>query len=379
MFGKGITDSDIKIHKVFLLNNKKLLPEIGINDNDELSALIPLPQDEKLLFHDFFWKNKYFNVVYELVSLYLENMENKIFQYHNLFLSDLALHLKSKTGGKVITHLHCLPWKFSSDNNPPVFNRLYQLYSDKKYKEFKEFESSKTEYASSDMIIALSEAAKRYLINIHDVHIEKIKIVPNGLENKALTRNSVREQTVILYVGKISRDKGTFNLLKALKTVKGEGYDFKLVLAGTISDANKIRIRNDYRMLDIDILGEVDFIKLQELYSSCTIGIIPSLHEQCSYVALEMAMFGVPMIVSKVDALGEMFEHEKTALLTPLVFDRDFGLSHDNEKFAENIIRLLSDKNMREKLSMNVKSLYERDYTLKKMIERTMDIYRQLI
>jgi glycosyltransferase involved in cell wall biosynthesis len=128
----------------------------------------------------------------------------------------------------------------------------------------------------------------------------------------------------------------------------------------------------------IEILGEISFDKLQKLYKSCTIGVIPSLHEQCSYVALEMVCFGTPMIVSNVDALGEMFEHEKTAMFVPMVFDPDFGLNADTGRFVDHIIRLITDDNLRKTLSRNVRKLYEEEYTLERMIENTIKIYKEL-
>ncbi len=102
-------------------------------------------------------------------------------------------------------------------------------------------------------------------------------------------------------------------------------------------------------------------------------------HEQCSFVAIEMAMFGVPMIVSDVDALSEMFEHEKNALKTPLLFDEYFGLRLDENKLKENIIRLIEDSNLRKRLSVNVRKLYKNKFTLNRMINETYDVYNQLL
>ena len=138
-------------------------------------------------------------------------------------------------------------------------------------------------------------------------------------------------------------------------------------------------IRKAYKQLKIDILGTVSFNELKELYTTNTIGVIHSLHEQCSYVAIEMSMFGMPMIVSDVDALSEMFEDEVNALRIPLVFDEDFGLELDEEKLADAIIRLIDDEALRLKLSTNAIKNYQERFTLEKMIENTINVYEQLI
>lgn len=90
-------------------------------------------------------------------------------------------------------------------------------------------------------------------------------------------------------------------------------------------------------------------------------------------------MFGMPMIVSDVDALSEMFEDEVNALKIPLVFDEDFGLELDEEKLTDAIIRLIDDKVLRQKLSENAIKNYREKFTLDNMIENTINVYEQLI
>jgi glycosyltransferase len=87
----------------------------------------------------------------------------------------------------------------------------------------------------------------------------------------------------------------------------------------------------------------------------------------------------MPMIVSDVDALSEMFEDEVNALKIPLVFDEDFGLELDEEKLTDAIIRLIDDKVLRQKLSENAIKNYREKFTLDNMIENTINVYEQLI
>ena len=98
-----------------------------------------------------------------------------------------------------------------------------------------------------------------------------------------------------------------------------------------------------------------------------------------AHFCIEMSMFGMPMIVSDVDALSEMFEDEVNALRIPLVFDEDFGLELDEEKLADAIIRLIDDEALRLKLSTNAIKNYQERFTLEKMIENTINVYEQLI
>jgi glycosyltransferase involved in cell wall biosynthesis len=384
MFRKGIqTKSEydyIRIHSVYLTDDPKILfPKINSNENGELSAIIPFPQNRKLLFKDLFWKNKYINVVIEILKPYLSDIYNPVFHTHNLFLSNLASEMKSVFGGKIIMHLHCLPWKFLSDSNNELFNQLYQLFSEKKYEDFKKEEESKVDYSAPDKIICISESAIDYLTNVHHLDRNKIRLVRNGLKIQNAIKNTQRQSTPpeILYAGKVSKDKGVYEMLNALKIVKSRGYDFKLKLAGIILNHDKNRIKTKYSEINIEILGEIPFEELQQHYAACTIGIVPSLHEQFCYVAMEMAAYGIPVTVSQVDGLAEIFEHERTAMLVPMIFDPDFGLSADTEKFSDHIIRLITDDDLRKKLSRHIRQLYAEEYTLEQMINKTIKIYQE--
>ncbi len=385
MFREGIRSRNeydqIRMHRIYCTDDKSVLfPKIKRAKNGEISAIIPLPQGQKLIFKDAFWKTRYMKVISEILTPFFSEKKNLIFQYHNLFLSDLAKELKSTFGGKMITHLHCLPWKYNYEKDTAQFNRLYHLYDNKAYNEFKKEEKSEIRYNLSDFVICLSRVAKEYLTHVHQVAEDKIEIVHNGLN----LRSSVpqrREATTaeILYVGKVSKDKGIFELLEALRIVKERGYEFRFRIAGCCPGALRSEIHTEYKDLDIDYLGQVSFDKLKELYSTASFGVIPSLHEQCSYVALEMSLFGLPIIVSNVDALAEMFRHEVTALLTPLVFDADFGIKADTAKFADNIIRMMVDEKLRNRLSTNAYKHYQASFTLEKMIDQTLNIYNRLV
>ena len=371
----------ICVHKVLLTNHQKVLFPVIEIVNDSITAIIPSPANQRLLFEKTFWKERFMRVISEILIPYFSNKENLIFQYHNLFLSTLAETLREQFGGKVLAHLHCLAWKYNFSRDNQKFKELYKLYYMEKFEDFETLENADVKYEMEDKIICLSETAQQYIANVFRRDTTSISIVPNGMEiiqtRKNLKRNS--NPVEILYAGKVAKDKGVFDLLAALNKLKKEEVDFTLKLAGTILPETVNLIRENYRDLKIDILGQIPLEQLKKMYMTCTIGVIPSLFEQCSYVAIEMAMYGVPMIVSDVDALSEMFEHEKTALLTPLIFDNDFGLSCDRKKLAENLLKLINDDKLRAKLSENVRKMAENKFSVDTMMCRTLEVYKQLL
>lgn len=65
--------------------------------------------------------------------------------------------------------------------------------------------------------------------------------------------------------------------------------------------------------------GLINKEKLYELYTIADMGIMPSFHEQCSYVAIEMMMHGLPIIGSTSTGLYEMIENNITGLHIPVM------------------------------------------------------------
>ena len=55
---------------------------------------------------------------------------------------------------------------------------------------------------------------------------------------------------------------------------------------------------------------------LFEFYQIADVGVMPSFHEQCSYVAIEMMMMGVPLITSDSTGLKEMQANKEFMLKT---------------------------------------------------------------
>lgn len=379
MLSEGLRSREDYIIHIICLNTNILFPEIELVEN-RLIATIPFSSNSKSLRYENYWLTKYFEVISDLICPYLRHMDRLIFHVQELFLVQFANMLKISVGGKVLTHLHIIPWKFSIEYNERLFKKLYSQWLDNVFDSISKNYLENIAYPLSDRIICVSKSAMKHIVSAHHVRSEKISVVYNGLNDvNVFLQQRKRNVAEILFVGRVSREKGVICLLNALKLAYNRGYSYKLKLAGRCTEYMSSYILKAYKQLDVEILGAVSFDKLKDLYSECTIGVIPSLHEQCSYVSIEMSMFGLPMIVSDVDALSEMFEDKVNALKIPLVFDKDFGLELDEEKLADAIICMMNDGVLRQRISENAIKNYQLNFTLEKMIDNTIEIYDQLI
>ncbi|MDO5556579.1 MAG: glycosyltransferase family 4 protein [Clostridia bacterium] len=365
--------SDIRIHYLAFESERNMNRIICKNGSYKINFYYPnryfISKKQKKMYMEF--------ILYEMSKVFC-GMNNIIWHMNHLALSTIVSYLRSNLGGKYILHLHCLPWKYFI-KNPQKFKILYNLYVNNRFDEFKTEENSVVNYREADKIICLSRSANDYLVNIQQIEPSKIIKIYNGLYIDLNYTKEKRKELTILFVGRVTKDKGILDFLDAILDIYNNTmYRPKIVIAGFFV-ISKDFLEQKYKQIDIEYLGQISFEELKELYKTSTFGVIPSLHEQCSYVAIEMAAFGLPMIVSNVDALSEMFTHKKDALLNELIIENDGVVKANKKIFINNIIELIEDKELRKKLSENATKLYFENFTLCKMRDKLVETYKTLI
>ena len=173
-------------------------------------------------------------------------------------------------------------------------------------------------------IITVSNFVKKDIIDMFgDISsdlINKIEVIYNGLspnfcnmpneDAKRAFKIKKHVDNYILYCGNRKRHKNIERLIKAFKIVKNEFKNLKFIIIGS-----KFK-ENDY--LDEFIRkeqGDADIIQLQnisdeeiKLYYACASAFtLFSLSEGFGFAPLEASACGVPLILSRVGALPEIF------------------------------------------------------------------------
>lgn len=369
---------DIVVHQVTLLQKPGMFFHQITKAGDVVNATIMLPQNMKPIVSGLYWMERYAGVVAKLLLPHFLGMKNLIWHTHCINLSQLAMLLKQEAGGIHLTHLHCIPWKFALENNIPRFKEMYRKYQNRQFESFNDTPVEKLAYQAADRIICVTNSGKNYLTEAMHVSPDKVSVVYNSVGNLPVATAGRKDgkDIHVLYAGRISKEKGVPHLLQALLQVYERGYPVRITLAGSGNATYIKSLASKYARLKPDFRGNVGFDELKTLYENCTMGIIPSLHEQCSYVAMEMGMCGVPLIVSDTDGLGEIFTDGENALKVPVVFDEKDGLRPDGHKLADSIIRLIGDKPLRLALGRQAEELFRRQFNTGRMGEETTLIYR---
>ncbi|MDL2223481.1 glycosyltransferase family 4 protein [Bacteroidales bacterium OttesenSCG-928-M11] len=380
--------SDIHIYKIELIRDRSLIFHEQIEKEGYIEINIPFPINHDEIIGERYWMRKYNEYVYELIKNIFDKDKLAIIHLHTLNLIDLALYIKSQTPSKIITHLHCIPWKNLFNINRKVFNDLYfdSYLSNSKVKNKDLYITNNCEldsYLCCDRVICVTDCAKTFLKRTISISEKKITVISNGIYNTYIKQERKEEKKKdrvfnCLYVGVLSKSKGIHFILEALRKVSVKGYQVNINVAGAYSIKTKNDIEINYPDVSINMLGRIPFETLKEYYYSSDMGLIASLQEQCSYVAIEMAMFGLPIITTAIDGLDDMFTDGMNALKVNTLFSKVFGLRVDTDMYAEKIISLIENETLRIELGNNARKLYKEKFTSEQMVRETIKVYKEL-
>lgn len=382
--------SDVKIFWIHLVNDDQMLYQKEEVFTHYIKLSIPIPLKTNDMYSEQYWMNRYNGLVFKFIEPYLDESKKWIIHLHTLNLIDLAVYMQKRINCKIITHLHCLPWKSFFNFDQRVFNKLYKIcYQDPQHPDFSSPDLCRNRfeldsYNKANHVICVTQCAEQFLSCKMPDYSDKVSVIPNGIDDLAdpdlFPKKYSEKKTSFecLYVGVVSESKGLKFILKALNRVKDMGYDTTLYVAGTCLPGQEQRFRSQFPNLKLKFLGCIPFEELKMLYQKCDVGLIASLQEQASYVAVEMAMFGLPVVTTAVDGLDELFTDEVNALKVNTLFSPVLGLSVDVDMMANQIVRLINEPNLAASLSKNVRQLYESSLKLDTMIERIVDVYKHL-
>lgn len=244
------------------------------------------------------------------------------------------------------------------------------------------FQEEQSAYRSVDRVVSLSHFTSGLLQQVYQIPAHKIDLVYNGMADVAPVglrdKESLKKELgfpsgerIILFVGRLDPVKGVHLLLRAFMALSEELPDCRLILAG---DGNLLPYLQacDRHWGQITFTGRLGKERLYQLYQMADIGVMPSLHEQCSYTAIEMMMFGIPLIASTTTGLKEMIRENMNGLLFEMHDEADEGATRQLQILMKE---LLTDPQRLAGLQKGARSMYEEVYSLEKMA----DAYARLI
>jgi glycosyltransferase involved in cell wall biosynthesis len=279
--------------------------------------------------------NRKFSSYWRSVSQGSDIAKQGIDLFHGLS-NELPLDIR-KSGAVSVVTVHDL-----------IFLRYPGLYkfTDRLIYKSKFYQSCKR----ADAVVAISEQTKTDIIEFLGIEPAKVHVVYQGCN--PLFYNSADEKTCelirkkyglpenyILYVGTIEERKNLLQLVKA-KHIYGIGNPL-VVVGGHTPYMNRVQeYIGQNKMTDVMFLRNIQQEELPVFYQMADLFVYPSSFEGFGIPILEALNSGTPVVTGKGGCLEET-GGENSLYVNPL----------DPEEIADAIKRILSDANLRERMT----------------------------
>ena len=330
----------------------------------------------------------YRNIVY-LLQLHIIDKKNLIFHFNSSRSRKLAEELKKVFDCKIVTSIHYFDWCFRLSGNLSHFKKILASKDNRPFDIFAQsinemYQRERIFFETVDHIICLSENAQQSLHNDYHISNTKTTVVYNGLtgNNPTSDKKMLRQKyhfsdaPIILFVGRLGDIKGLKYALQAFKIVLDTLPHCHFIIAGNGEFDEYMNVCEDI-WSRIIWTGLIRKDKLYDLYTLADIGVMPSFHEQCSYVAIEMMMHGLPVIGSTTTGLKEMIEDGVTGLHIPVI-EYDDRAEIDTDLLAEKMLHLLQHPDEQQRMGANARKRYETVYSTSIFRQNMLNFYQSL-
>lgn len=180
------------------------------------------------------------------------------------------------------------------------------------------------------------------------------------------------DEKVLLAVGRLSREKGHADLVRAIARLRETGPDarFKLVVLG--EGPERSAVEEESRRLGVmeRIVFAGHASDVRPFYALADALALPSHSEGSPNVLLEAMAAGVPVAATRVGGVPEIASDEETALLVP---------AHDPDALAAASGRLLSDTTFAQALALKAREHVLAHFSPEAYARALVGVYTELV
>ena len=254
----------------------------------------------------------------------------------------------------------------------------------------------KTALEMADAVIAVSAQTKADIERLFNVKPDRLHVIHNGIDleeyrrtdtTAALTKYGV-EKPFVLFVGRITRQKGIVHLVRAIEDMD---LGFQVVLCAGAPDTpeigremkeavEKVKAKRD-GVIWIDEM--VDKATVRELYSHASVFCCPSIYEPFGIINLEAMACETAVVATAVGGIKEVVVDGETGFLVPLDQMEESPFEPRNpEKFARDLAarinQLMADPELCEKFGRAGRKRAEEKFGWPAVAQQTKALYEGL-
>jgi starch synthase len=258
----------------------------------------------------------------------------------------------------------------------------------------------KTAYQNADGVIAPSQSMKTAVREFYQVPLDSIRIIPNGIdvnqyrptfdEGILASYHINPAEPFILFVGRISRQKGIIHLVNSIRYLLP---GIQVVLCAGAPDTPEIgqemaeRVREAQREAQNEIIWIDQWVprnRLIPLFSHASVFVCPSIYEPFGIINLEAMACGTPVVASGVGGIPEVVVDGENGLLVsyepagtndseprnPQQFSKDL---------AEAVNELVRSPEKRRDMGVKSRQRAEKNFSWESVARQTLEFYRALV
>lgn len=254
-----------------------------------------------------------------------ELIEFDVIHAHDWITYPAGIRLKRKTGKPLLVHVHSLE---TDRAHPEARNKVYYI--------------EREGMINADRVLPVSEYTKHSIADYYGIDATKIFPVYNAIDTTdAFREERSDDQKRVLFLGRITRQKGPKFLLETMVKLCKPMSGVKFCIAGTGDQLEALRLEVAQEGLsdNAEFTGFVKKDKVQALLASADAFFMPSVSEPFGLSALEAAQFSLPCVISKQSGVSEVLHN---------VLKADFW---DTDKLANYLYAVLHYKGLRETMT----------------------------
>jgi len=255
----------------------------------------------------------------------------------------------------------------------------------------------RTAIEQADAVIAVSRETRADVLRLFDVKPERVHVIHNGIDpqeyravasREALLRHGIDpERPFLLFVGRITRQKGIIHLVRAIPDIDP---DLQIVLCAGAPDTPEIGREMEEGVARVaaarpgvmwirDMLPRPEVI---QLYSAAAVFCCPSVYEPFGIINLEAMACETAVVASAVGGIPEVVVPEETGLLVdPGLAPGGFEPADPaafSRRLAAAINRLAGDAALRARFGAAGRQRVLDHFSWDAIAQTTLTLYRGL-
>jgi glycosyltransferase involved in cell wall biosynthesis len=193
----------------------------------------------------------------------------------------------------------------------------------------------------------------------------------NGVLTKKGLSNELRKR--VLYLGKISKNKGVFDILEVVPKILKDNPNVIFTFAGN-GDGDSLkhfweRVSELNINSNIEFLGWLDTLEKVQVLSNSDMLLLPSYKEAFGKVLIEAMAAGIPVVASNVGGIPDIIKNFENGILIN---------AGDQTQLTDGIKFLLNNK--KEYVEMSEQNIIDvQKFDVNKIIKKLEDIYNGVI